>query len=71
MHIRRTRQVSKIKPRKRLQKNNTSGVQGVYWAAKKQKWVAAVGVKGKMIDEPFNAPLYFGLLDDMRSGRKI
>lgn len=30
-----------------MPKNNKSGVKGVYWDSKREKWVAQIGFKGK------------------------
>ncbi len=41
--------VSSIKPERKLRKDNTSGVRGVYWDKRAQKWYAAIGVQGRQI----------------------
>ena len=40
--------VSAIRPGLKPLKNNTSGVRGVYWEASSQRWVAAIGLRGKI-----------------------
>lgn len=41
--------ITSIQPNRPPNKNNTSGVKGVSWSARYQKWVAKIGVKGKSI----------------------
>ena len=40
--------VSAIRPGLKLLKNNTSGVRGVYWESSSQRWVATIGLRGKI-----------------------
>lgn len=39
--------ISAIKPTRKMNKNNSSGVQGVYWSESEQLWIAKIGIKGK------------------------
>jgi len=41
--------VSAINPDRKSNKNNTSGVKGVYWSNREQRWIAKIGLKGKTI----------------------
>lgn len=41
--------VSAIRPGRKLNKNNTSGVKGVSWSAREQCWIARIGLRGKSI----------------------
>jgi hypothetical protein len=41
--------VSAIAPDRNKNKNNTSGVKGVYWSASEKKWVAKIGFRNKTI----------------------
>lgn len=41
--------VSAIRPDRPPNKNNTSGIKGVYWSRREQIWIARIGYKGKMI----------------------
>lgn len=41
--------VSKLRPKETLNKNNQSGVNGVYWSAREQCWIAKIGLKNKSI----------------------
>ncbi|MCD7918665.1 MAG: hypothetical protein LUG45_01020 [Clostridiales bacterium] len=41
--------ISAIKPKRKPNSNNTSGVKGVYWSNREQRWIAKIGVRGKSI----------------------
>ena len=41
--------ISQIKPGRKLSKCNKSGVVGVHWDVRKQRWVARIGIQGKKI----------------------
>lgn len=41
--------ISAIQPDRPPNKNNKSGVKGVYWSGRERKWVAKIGVKNKSI----------------------
>ena len=41
--------VSKLRPGKNLNANNQSGVNGVYWSAREQCWIAKIGLQNKSI----------------------
>lgn len=41
--------VSAIKPERKPNANNTSGVKGVYWSNREQRWIAKIGIQGKSI----------------------
>ncbi len=41
--------ISAIQPDRPPNKNNTSGIKGVYWNSREQMWVARIGFKGKSI----------------------
>ena len=41
--------VSKLRPGKTLNANNQSGVNGVYWSAREQCWIAKIGLQNKSI----------------------
>ena len=38
-----------IKPERKLNSNNTSGVKGVHWSEHTQRWIAKIGFQGKQI----------------------
>lgn len=41
--------VSAIRPNRKMNKNNTSGVKGVYWSNREQCWIASICVRRKSI----------------------
>lgn len=41
--------ITTIQPKRKPNKNNTSGYKGVYWNKKEQKWIAKIGFKNKTI----------------------
>lgn len=41
--------VSAIRPERCLNSNNSSGVKGVYYSNREQKWIAKIGLRGKTI----------------------
>ncbi|MCD8367845.1 MAG: hypothetical protein LUC48_07465 [Clostridiales bacterium] len=41
--------VSAIRPERKPNANNTSGVKGVYWLERESCWIAKIGVRGKSI----------------------
>lgn len=41
--------VTAIRPERKPNRNNTSGVKGVYWSEREQRWIAKICVKGKNI----------------------
>lgn len=41
--------VSAIRPERPPNKNSTSGVKGVHWSSREQRWIARIGVKGRSI----------------------
>lgn len=41
--------VSAIRPDRPPNKNSRSGVKGVYWSIREQRWIAKIGVRGKSI----------------------
>jgi len=41
--------VSKLRPGKRLNANNQSGINGVYWSPREQCWIAKIGLQNKSI----------------------
>lgn len=41
--------VSAIRPDRPPNKNNLSGVKGVYWNSREQRWIAKIGFRGKQI----------------------
>lgn len=41
--------ITAIRPDRKLNRNNTSGVKGVYWSEREQRWIAKIGIKGKSI----------------------
>lgn len=57
--------VSAIRPERPPNKNNTSGVKGVYWNTREKIWIAKIGVKGKSITLG-----RFKSLDDAKKARK-
>lgn len=46
-----------IKPTNKKRKNNTSGITGIYWYERYQKWMAKIGFQGKNI--------YLGMFSDI------
>lgn len=57
--------VSAILPERPPNKNNKSGVKGVYWSNPEKKWIARIGFKGKNIMLG-----RFNNLDDAKKARK-
>jgi hypothetical protein len=41
--------VSAIRPERKPNSNNQSGVLGVYWSEREQRWIAKIGLRGKSI----------------------
>lgn len=57
--------ISGIRPERGPNKNNTSGVKGVYWSSREQLWIAKIGVQSKNITLG-----RFRSLDDAEKARK-